>query len=485
MSFKKLRLSALASAAIVFLIISSCHDNTNSLLGAMHNAGQLAAEHPHDTSVRYTYNDILTTLPYVVNSQPQLLVWNGYSFSSYNVDRGNARRLSCRNTFDIPLLVLSLKTNFPDRFRPGSPPFELLWSGDDSIAGPCINEINDCPSEKFAPLIMFGSVPRNDSLMPSVKAFPNPYYTKCLYDYRVFGHKECQWTRVNDALDYDDLKRQIFWRGSDFSNYLIDYVPSYRTKGVIVNNLFNASMMEGMTSHQIIRRLFDNQHNIPPRWIALCYTMLTELEGRDDSAWIDARFSSAGVFNRDLHSMFEKKGIKVTDSPVDPYSMSQYRYQIDLAGGGGTTWDGTITKLLMPGVLFHQETPFKDWFYDEMIPWIHYVPVKTDLSNLWVQYLWAENNDCRNISKRATNFAKRLLSEEYMKATYQSLYVDYLDKVVRAYDDQGLKWQDIKGYYVQNGFHLSMSVECDDEYCVTEIDKNVYQKVPHVAYVQF
>ena len=164
--------------------------------------------------------------------------------------------------------------------------------------------------------------------------------------------------------------------------------------------------------------------------------------------------------------------------------MSQYRYQIDLAGGGGTTWDGTLTKLLMPGLLFHHETPFKDWFYDIMIPWVHYIPVKTDLSDLWHRYEWAEKNGGRDIAERATQLGKYLLSEEYMKSIYQSLYVDYLGKVVGAYNDEGQTWKDIQEKYERNGYHLYKAAVCDGEFCETEVEENVFKKAANVAYVQ-
>ena len=41
--------------------------------------------------------------------------------------------------------------------------------------------------------------------------------------------------------------------------------------------------------------------------------------------------------------------------------LAHYKYQIDIGGGGGTTWTGTIQKMAMPGLLFHHITPTKDY----------------------------------------------------------------------------------------------------------------------------
>jgi hypothetical protein len=48
-------------------------------------------------------------------------------------------------------------------------------------------------------------------------------------------------------------------------------------------------------------------------------------------------------------------------------------YHINLGGGGGTKWTGTIGKLALPGGLFHHITP-------------KYMLIATDLSNLQERY---------------------------------------------------------------------------------------------------
>lgn len=490
MEFRKFRRSsALVSVVIILAMTLACLHGNDISATSLEEHRLMFSIDPATAQIgtvrNYTIDDIILTVSYVEPSHPQLLVWDGHHFSTYDMlSHRNETHLSSRNGISIPLLVHALRDNFPDRFKPGTPPFQLLWSGDDSIGGRCINENNDCPTHNFAPVLMFGSVPKNESLMPNVKAFPNTYYTRCLYSYRIFAHRECEWKKVNDDLQWDQLKRQVFWRGSDFSNYLVDYQPAYRTKGALVNDIVTPDVVKKLSREQIVALLFDNQYDIPPRWIALAYTIMTQLQGKNDEAWINVLFSNKGSFNHEIHQSLEDKGLQVTDDPVDPYLMSKYRYQIDLAGGGGTTWDGTITKLLMPGVLFHHETPFKDWFYDEMIPWIHYIPVKADLSDLFERYQWAETNDSRVISERATKFAKYLLSEEYMRKTYESLYVDYLGKVVHAYDAQGMDWPAMIEEYAQRGIRLYQVATCDDKNCKTQVAEQEHIEYSNVAFIK-
>lgn len=102
---------------------------------------------------------------------------------------------------------------------------------------------------------------------------------------------------------------------------------------------------------------------------------------------------------------------------------------------GGTTWEGTKDKLAMPGVLFHHITATKDYFHDDLAPWIHYIPVDADLTDLRERYEWAEANQdkAREISERGTKFAKKMATPEYMEKMYQKYFIDSLRQVVEAY----------------------------------------------------
>jgi hypothetical protein len=127
---------------------------------------------------------------------------------------------------------------------------------------------------------------------------------------------------------------------------------------------------------------------------------LNDRNGSDP--WIDALFTKGT--NDDVHRFFNTRGLTVSRGvSMNSITVSSYKYQMDLGGGklimssiyftdyyhnnfrtysyfnlhvhdilkfkgGGTTWEGTLTKLMMPGVLFHHVTRTKDWFYDLMKP---------------------------------------------------------------------------------------------------------------------
>lgn len=68
---------------------------------------------------------------------------------------------------------------------------------------------------------------------------------------------------------------------------------------------------------------------------------------------------------------------------VDWKDFGSYKYHIDI-DGNTNSWPGLMYKLLSGGVVLKvgSDKDFKQWYYDRLIPWKNYVPVKSDLSNL-------------------------------------------------------------------------------------------------------
>jgi hypothetical protein len=150
--------------------------------------------------------------------------------------------------------------------------------------------------------------------------------------------------------------------------------------------------------------------------------------------------------------------------------------------GGGTTWEGTLTKLRMPGVLFHHETPTKDWFYDLMKPWVHYIPVRTDLADLLSRYHWAEAHpeEVKKIAAESTKLAKYLMSYQYLDKVYQELFVDFFGKVVEAYEPNGMSWEECLEGYKKQGIPVQSVSVCNHKTCSTEAETGVIVETIHL-----
>ncbi len=187
-----------------------------------------------------------------------------------------------------------------------------------------------------------------------------------------------------------------------------------------------------------------------PRWRGVLLTSEAELEARKQSStageravpWANIKFASVNVNGKKVPASeseeylhLAKLGIAVIGERVDMTTQASYRYHIDLGGGGGTTWTGTIEKLAMPGVLFHHVTPTKDWFHDLLVPWEHYIPVETDLSDLRKKFEWAETHpvEAKQIAEQGTAFARWMGSAEGFERLYEERLVAPLRDVLGAY----------------------------------------------------
>lgn len=69
----------------------------------------------------------------------------------------------------------------------------------------------------------------------------------------------------------------------------------------------------------------------------------------------------------------------------------QYKYQINI--------DGTVAAYRLPyllagnSVVLKQDSTYYEHFYNELQPWKHYIPFKSDLSDLLEKLQWAKEHD--------------------------------------------------------------------------------------------
>lgn len=86
----------------------------------------------------------------------------------------------------------------------------------------------------------------------------------------------------------------------------------------------------------------------------------------------------------------------------------EFRYQI-VADGNSSAWAGLFNILLSGGVLLKidSEEGFMQWFYNRLEPWINYVPIKNDLSDLVEKIIFLNQHDslAKSIANNGRNLA--------------------------------------------------------------------------------
>ena len=70
---------------------------------------------------------------------------------------------------------------------------------------------------------------------------------------------------------------------------------------------------------------------------------------------------------------------------------ARYKLGLDI-DGMANAW-GFVDKLLMGSCLLKVASPYEQWFYGDLRPWVHYVPVRADLSDLEERIDWCLAND--------------------------------------------------------------------------------------------
>ena len=96
------------------------------------------------------------------------------------------------------------------------------------------------------------------------------------------------------------------------------------------------------------------------------------------------------------------------------YTFSQYKYQLNV--------DGTVAAYRLPYLLaggslvFKQDSNYYEHFYHRLEPWVHYVPLRRDLSDVVEQVEWATRNDGRaaEMADNALRFAQSYLLPEHL-----------------------------------------------------------------------
>lgn len=111
--------------------------------------------------------------------------------------------------------------------------------------------------------------------------------------------------------------------------------------------------------------------------------------------------------NPDLLDVIHVAGNEIRTNGVSLEELvKKYKYVLDIGGNG---YSGRLSYLLFSNrPLLFVERDHVQYFVKDLEPYVHYVPVKRDLSDLIDQIKWIKNNEakCKEIARNAQDFAK-------------------------------------------------------------------------------
>lgn len=148
---------------------------------------------------------------------------------------------------------------------------------------------------------------------------------------------------------------------------------------------------------------------------------------------IDIARKNPDLINASLTNFFFFRDKEDEYGPKVPhisfFEFFNYKYQICI--------DGTVASYRLPyllagdSVVLKQDSPYFEHFYKDLIPNVHYVPFKRDLSNLVTQIKWIMENEekAKNISRNAREFARESLMPKDVFCYYAILLKEWSSRL--------------------------------------------------------
>lgn len=137
-------------------------------------------------------------------------------------------------------------------------------------------------------------------------------------------------------------------------------------------------------------------------------------QSRQYPEWINAAFSEypPRCAQESLSRCIQEMG-EIQFIPWEEVFCYKYHAIVD---GVTCSFPATQWKLLSGSLCFKQDSDDIQYYYGELIPWKHYIPIKRDLSDLLTKLCWAKAHDqkAREIAQNSRIFAQTHLMPEHI-----------------------------------------------------------------------
>lgn len=115
---------------------------------------------------------------------------------------------------------------------------------------------------------------------------------------------------------------------------------------------------------------------------------------------VDAKLSSVVQSNSALDECLLREAAILGD-PIPAEKWLNFRFAIDV-DGNTNAWSNFFQRFLLGCCVLKVASPrnFQQWYYKDLKPWVHFVPVKADLSDLKEMVGWclANSAECERIA---------------------------------------------------------------------------------------
>jgi hypothetical protein len=192
--------------------------------------------------------------------------------------------------------------------------------------------------------------------------------------------------RTLPFVTWSKKQSKIFWRGSATGGWTCD--------SDVLNQNAKCEHLKGWTTDD---------------WDRYPRTRIVQLS-KFWNEGVDARFTDS--VNPELQETFSKRGM-LAAKHVKLGDQLGYKYLIDM--DGSTQSNRLFWVLASNSALFRVGTKIVSWFSDLLQPYVHYVPIRSDMSDIVGQVKWAQENDAlvERIALSGREFALERLTQEH------------------------------------------------------------------------
>lgn len=140
---------------------------------------------------------------------------------------------------------------------------------------------------------------------------------------------------------------------------------------------------------------------------------------------------------------------------------SKYKYILNIDGHVSAL--RLSIELAMKSVILLVESEWKLWFSDMIQPFVHYIPINKDLSDLFEKIEWCIENDekCKQIAKNARNFYDTFLCKKSI--------LDYMQKIL-------IEIKNHNGVYTYNSIDIKDDQMQRQKNIISKMKRELYNK---------
>jgi hypothetical protein len=170
---------------------------------------------------------------------------------------------------------------------------------------------------------------------------------------------------------------------------------------------------------------------------------------RDYFDLLDANFFDRKDWNVSITQLLHSYGLNRLASFANIADHLKYKYQICI-DGQSTTQPGFVWRLWSNSCVFKVYSPNYEWFYKGLTPWVHFIPVESDVTDLVEKITWAKNhdNEVQQIIENAHDFSRTFLNTQFhllytykvlcKYAALQQFTEDDFQVAIKMYEDEKL-----------------------------------------------